>query len=62
MDEKTAIAILAWAAGLSLPADRLEALVPAIRRLDAAIQWVYETPLGFTEPALTFDVQARRLS
>jgi hypothetical protein len=60
MDEQSANAILAQAAGLTLTAERMEALLPGIRRIQAGAGWLRTQKLGFTEPATVFDVLVRR--
>jgi len=58
MDENTAIAVVARAANLEVPEARLPALAAGLQRIEAASRWLDQTPLGFTEPALVFDIWA----
>jgi hypothetical protein len=44
-------------AGIDLPAERLQALLPAAERLRAAAQWTCTQDLEWTEPAFVLDAQ-----
>ncbi len=55
-DERSILTIRAGAAGLRLPAERLDALLPGLRRLEATARWLRAFDLDFEEPALIFDV------
>jgi hypothetical protein len=58
MDEKTLLLVRAAAGGLQLPDDRVDALLPGLRRLETTLQRLRECELDFEEPALIFDTQA----
>jgi hypothetical protein len=44
-------------AGIDLPPERLQALLPAAERLRAAAHWTCTHDLEWTEPAFTLDAQ-----
>ena len=58
-DEKTALIQRLAAAGLELPPERADALLPGLRRLESTVQRLRSIDLDFGEPALTFDAQSR---